>query len=48
MIGGTVQSGKKQALCYTLRGRQATGSFTEDLAKVFGSACFIINDNIIL
>ena len=34
MIGSTVQSGKRQAPCYSLRGRTGTGSFAEDLARV--------------
>jgi hypothetical protein len=35
MLGKTVQGGKKQAPSYTITGRSKTGSFHEDLQKVF-------------
>jgi len=44
MIGSTVQSAKKQAPCYSLRGRQATGSFAEDLAKAPGPGTYNTTD----
>ena len=34
MLGGTVQSGKRQAPCYSLTGRSKIGGFHEDLQKV--------------
>ena len=39
MIGKTVQSSKRQAPVYTLRGRAKVGSFSEDLHKVIGTNC---------
>ncbi|KAL5010964.1 hypothetical protein ScPMuIL_013269 [Solemya velum] len=40
MIGKTSQSGKKQAPCYSLSGRQKIGSFHEDLAKAPGPGTY--------
>lgn len=35
MIGHTVQSGKRQAPCISVRGRSNIGSFSEDMSKVW-------------
>jgi len=35
MIGKVVVSSKKSAPIYSITGRQTTGAFSEDLAKVF-------------
>ncbi|ESO99031.1 hypothetical protein LOTGIDRAFT_142353 [Lottia gigantea] len=40
MTGTTVLSGKKQAPCFSLRGRQKTGAFSEDLAKAPGPGTY--------
>jgi hypothetical protein len=40
MLGGTVQSGKRQAPCYSLTGRSKTGSFHEDLQKTPGPGAY--------
>lgn len=40
MIGSTVQSSKKQAPCFSLRGRQTVGAFCEDLAKAPGPGTY--------
>lgn len=40
MLGGTVQSRKRQAPCYTLTGRSKTGSFHEDLQKTPGPGTY--------
>ena len=34
MLGPTIQSGKRQAPCITVRGRSKIGGFSEDLSKV--------------
>ncbi|KAL8606766.1 hypothetical protein ACOMHN_049595 [Nucella lapillus] len=44
MIGSTVQSDKKQAPCFSLRGRQGTGSFAEDLARAPGPGTYNTTD----
>lgn len=44
MLGSTVQSGKKQAPCYTLTGRSKTGSFHEDLQKTPGPGNYTTTD----
>jgi hypothetical protein len=44
MLGGTVQSGKRQAPCYSLTGRSKTGSFHEDLQKTPGPGCYHTTD----
>jgi len=44
MIGGTVQSGKPQAPCFTLRSRQNVGNFAEDLARAPGPGTYNTTD----
>lgn len=44
MLGGTVQSGKRQAPCYSLTGRSRTGSFHEDLQKTPGPGAYNTTD----
>ncbi|ESP01089.1 hypothetical protein LOTGIDRAFT_200481 [Lottia gigantea] len=44
MIGTTVLSGKRQAPCYTLSGRQTTGSFSEDMARTPGPGTYNTTD----
>jgi len=40
MLGGTVQSSKRQAPCYSLTGRSKIGGFHEDLQKTPGPGCY--------
>ncbi|ESO99030.1 hypothetical protein LOTGIDRAFT_201507 [Lottia gigantea] len=44
MTGSTVLSGKKQAPCYSLPGRQRVGGFSEDLAKAPGPGAYNTTD----
>ncbi|XP_046578896.1 outer dense fiber protein 3-like [Haliotis rubra] len=44
MIGKTVQSGKRQAACHSLSGRQTTGGFAEDLARAPGPGTYTTTD----
>jgi len=40
MLGGTVQSGKRQAPCYSLTARSKIGSFHEDMQKTPGPGAY--------
>jgi len=40
MLGGTVQSAKRQAPCYSLTGRSKIGSFHEDMQKTPGPGAY--------
>jgi len=40
MLGTTIQSAKRQAPCYSLTGRNKTGSFHEDLQKTPGPGAY--------
>ncbi|ESO99029.1 hypothetical protein LOTGIDRAFT_201506 [Lottia gigantea] len=44
MMGSTVQSGKRQAPCYSLPGRQKTGGFSEDTSKAPGPGTYNTTD----
>ncbi|XP_025098559.1 outer dense fiber protein 3-like [Pomacea canaliculata] len=44
MIGHTVQSGKRQAPCISVRGRSNIGSFSEDMSKTPGPAKYNVVD----
>ncbi|XP_046560566.1 outer dense fiber protein 3-like [Haliotis rubra] len=44
MVGKTVQSGKKQAACYSLSGRQTIGGSSEDLARAPGPGTYNTTD----
>lgn len=44
MLGGTYQSSKRQAPCYSLTGRAKVGSFHEDLAKTPGPGTYNTTD----
>lgn len=43
-LGKTVQSSKRQAPCFSLRGRSNTGSFHEDLQKTPGPGAYLTTD----
>lgn len=43
MMGPTIQSGKKQAPCHTLRGRSKIGGFSEDLSRTPGPKYDVVN-----
>ncbi|KAL8606764.1 hypothetical protein ACOMHN_049593 [Nucella lapillus] len=46
MLGSTIQSGKKQAPCHSLRGRSKTGGFSEDLSKTPGPKYDVVHTGV--
>ncbi|XP_076444556.1 ciliary microtubule associated protein 1A-like [Babylonia areolata] len=46
MLGSTIQSGKRQAPCYTLRGRSKIGGFSEDLSKTPGPKYDVVHTDV--
>jgi hypothetical protein len=44
MLGDTVQSGKRQAPCYSLTGRSKIGGFHEDLQKTPGPGNYSVTN----
>lgn len=44
MLGNTVQSGKRQAPCYSLTGRSKIGSFHEDMQKTPGPGAYNVTE----
>ncbi|XP_076466436.1 ciliary microtubule associated protein 1A-like [Babylonia areolata] len=46
MMGPTIQSGKKQAPCHTVRGRSKIGGFSEDLSKTPGPKYDVVSTGV--